>query len=271
MRVFLFVSYNNTSSHAPRICGIRLLLDHHDDSGLGNIFLGQGGSVSLIDCGQFKTFSRSRRLQFAQFVLAVKDYQQQQQQRRQLVEDTNHEEVDHHNVQPDDPTKKALADCARGFGITCVQGRESEDDVACAIALVLFSDTGMKLPGNFSSNELSPDSPIRLLTSFPQDLVLLGRATVLLKGIAKSLNVSLSLVDQWEDDCQRTLEDCSVPSMPLWGSTSRANHRGGGSGSRSRGRTYKVLIRLRHRGSLMKKWATDKTRRLSWTWWMHLW
>jgi len=244
--------------------------------GLGNIFLREGGKVSLIDCGQFKTFSRSRRLQFAQFVLAVKDYQQQQPGRQQLVEDEIHKEVTHHEggirtvqqQRADDPTKKALADCARGFGITCVEGRESEDDVACAIALVLFSDTGMKLPGNFSSNELSPDSPIRLLTSFPQDLVLLGRATVLLKGIAKSLNLSLSLVDEWEDDCQRTLESCSVPSMPLWGTTNRiTNNRGGGvTSSRRSGRIDKMMIRLLRQGVGLAKqwWATDKPRRL-WT------
>jgi hypothetical protein len=227
---------------------------------LGNIFIGQGGKVSLIDCGQFKTFSRFRRLQFARIVLAVKDYQRQQatvEDETPKIMTTQQQEKEQEQKRA---SKKTLADCARGFGITCVQGRESEDDVACAIALVLFSDSGMILPGNFSSNELSPDSPIRLLTSFPQDLVLLGRAAVLLKGIAKSLNVSLSLVDQWDDDCKRTLDECSVPHMPLWGTTSRTTGLGNGS-------VDQVMIRLCHGGSLLKQWVTDTTRRLL-TWWM---
>jgi hypothetical protein len=156
-------------------------------------------------------------------------------------------------------TEKALADCARGFGIKCIDGRESEDDLACAIALILFSDTGIKLPGNYSSNELSPDSPIRLLTSFPQELVLLGRATVLLKGIAQRLEVPLSLVDQWGDDCRRTLESSTVPSMPLWGT--RREIVGNAFVVPTRDGTDDK-IRLGQVGSLLREWAKGKTRRL---------
>lgn len=156
-------------------------------------------------------------------------------------------------------TKKELADCARSFGITCVDGRESDDDLACAIALVLFGDTGITLPGNYSSNELSPDSPIRLLTSFPQELVLLGRATVLLKGIAKSLGLPFSMVNQWHDDCKETLESSAAPSMPLWGTT---NDSIGDALMVPENDGTNKKIRLRQVGSLMKQWAKEKSKRL---------
>jgi hypothetical protein len=241
-----------------RLSVVRSTRDPHP----GNIFIGEGGKVSLIDCGQFKSLSRARRLQFAKLVLAVDRYQKAI------------------NVASDDDTaqvsvatataKKDLAACARGFGIECVDGRESEDDLACAIALVLFSDTGIELPGNYSSNELSEDSPIRLLTSFPQELILLGRATVLLKGIAKKLDVRLSLVDRWGEQCQTTLETAAKPSLPLWarGDTFVSGNAfivpsdaviilGGNPGSDSNGK-----IRFRQVAGLTKQWAKGKGKRL---------
>lgn len=165
------------------------------------------------------------------------------------------------NTPANEEAKKQLADLARGFGIECIDGREWEDDLACAIALVLFSDTGTELPGNYSSNELSPDSPIRLLTSFPQELILLGRATVLLKGIARRLEVPLSLVERWGDECRSALESSSSPTLPLWA---------GGTASNVEGNAFVVpntttangKIRLRQVGSLFRLWGKGKTKRL---------
>jgi hypothetical protein len=207
--------------------------------------------VSLIDCGQFKSLSRSRRLQFAELVLAVDQYQQAVESVGESTTSTTTAAIQQ--------TKKELAHCARGFGIKCIDGRESDDDLACAIALVLFSDTGVTLPGNYSSNELSPDSPIRLLTSFPQELVLLGRATVLLKGIAKRLEVRLSLVEQWSDDCQRTLESSGTPTMPLWGASREIEGNAFIVPTRDGGDSP---IRLRQVGRLLNQWAKGKTKRL---------
>lgn len=206
----------------------------------------------MIDCGQFKSLSRSRRLQFAELVLAVDEYQKA----TAASSGDKTAEVVH--------AKKQLADCARGFGIQCQDGRESEDDLACAIALVLFSDTGVELPGNYSSNELSENSPIRLLTSFPQELILLGRATVLLKGIAKKLDVKLSLVDRWGEQCRSTLELASKPSLPLWGR--QVNLAGNAfvvpetSGTGTNGNNK---IRFRQVANLTKQWAKGKGKRLA--------
>mmetsp|Transcript_31725 Transcript_31725/g.52983 ORF Transcript_31725/g.52983 Transcript_31725/m.52983 type:complete len:306 (+) Transcript_31725:53-970(+) len=215
----------------------------HGDPHPGNIFIGEGGKVSLIDCGQFKSLSRSRRLQFAELVLAVDQYQ------KAVVAD---------DAEKIKFSKKELANCARGFGIKCVDGRESEDDLACAIALVLFSDTGVELPGSYSANELSEDSPIRLLTSFPQELILLGRATVLLKGIARRLDVPLSLVDRWGEQCQATLETAAEPSLPLWGRDVQGN----AFVVPENTSTEDGKIRFRQVAGLLKQWAKGKGQRL---------
>ena len=226
----------------------------------GNIFIGEGGKVSLIDCGQFKSLSRSHRLQIAQLVLAIDQYQ-----KAVVVLAGNNSDfaLSMDNITSVVHTaKKELADCARGFGIKCVGGRESDDDLACAIALVLISDTGVALPGNYSSNELSPDSPIRLLTSFPQELILLGRAAVLLKGIAKKLNVPLSLVDRWREQCKDTLKTATTPSLPLWGH--RCNYCTGGNTPSFWGNTGTIgeQIRFLQIVGLTKQWAKGKVQRL---------
>ena len=43
----------------------------HGDPHPCNIFVGEGGKVSLIDCGQFKALPRPQRVQLAELVLAV--------------------------------------------------------------------------------------------------------------------------------------------------------------------------------------------------------
>jgi hypothetical protein len=44
-----------------------------------------------------------------------------------------------------------------------------------------------------------------VLQSFPQDLVLVGRSTVLIKGIAARVNVSWSLAEEWAPIARRAL------------------------------------------------------------------
>ena len=224
----------------------------HGDPHPGNIFIGEGAKqVSLIDCGQFKSLGRERRLQFAELVLAVGDYQD-------AINDKNG------IAMSVEEAKLKLANCARSFGIECVDGREEETDLACAIALVLFSDTGTELPGGYSSNELDENSPIKLLTSFPQELVLLGRATVLLKGIAKKLQVPLSLVDTWRGDCQETLAKANEPALPLWsGSNSLAlDTEDVGSDSSDTG-VSGDKIRFKQVVRLLKDWAKGKGTRFA--------
>lgn len=58
-----------------------------------------------------------------------------------------------------------------------MEENKDDDDLAAAVALFLFGDADKELPGGYSTNELDEKSPIKLIQGFPQEFVLLGRAT----------------------------------------------------------------------------------------------
>ena len=72
-------------------------------------------------------------------------------------------------------------------------------------AIWLFDSTPV-LPGGYSTNELSEDAPVRKVASFPQELVFVGRSTVLIRGIAAALGVQWSLANEWAPFSSRVLE-----------------------------------------------------------------
>ena len=201
----------------------------------GNIFIGEGAKVSLIDCGQFKALPRPQRVQLAELVLAVAEYQE-------ATDDTQRE-----------MTKTKLANLVRGFGVTLAKGKEDDNDLACAVALLLFGDNDQELPGGYSTNELSEDSPIKQVASFPQELVLLGRATVLLKGIAKRLDIPFSLAQKWGAGCALTIDAASEPVLPLWGKEVVAVSIDPSNGDEK--------IRFQQVASLLKQWGKGKGKR----------
>ena len=96
-------------------------------------------------------------------------------------------------------------------------------------------------------------SPIKQVALFPQELVLLGRATVLLKGIAKRLDVPFSLADKWGAGCALTIDAASEPVLPLWGKEVVA--------AAAAASDTDEKIRLRHVVSLLKKWGKGKGKR----------
>ena len=154
--------------------------------------------------------------------------------------------------------KNRLADLVLKFGVELMDGKEKDMDLAAAVALLLFGDADQELPGGYSTNELSDMSPIKQVKSFPQELVLLGRATVLLKGIAKRLEVSFSLADKWGPGCLLTAESASEPSLPLWGkevidATGEARSVDGAEADEE---TKK--LRFRQVASLFKQWGKEK-------------
>lgn len=155
--------------------------------------------------------------------------------------------------------KKRLANLVREFGVMFLEGFETDDDLACAVALVLFGDSDRSLPGGYSSNELSDESPLKRVASFPQELVLMGRATVLLKGIAKKLDIPLSLAGRWRDGCELTVDHASEPTLPLWGKDIVLSGRD--TSSSSTGGQNK--IRFRQVASLLKDYARAKGQRLA--------
>jgi len=224
----------------------------HGDPHPGNIFIGEGAKVSLIDCGQVKSLPRKQRVQLAKLILAVSNYQS-------LVNGSNKGSKDKSSV-----AKKELANLVRDFGVVLnapqdddpAQQEENDDNLACSVALLLFGDAGITLPGGYSTNELSDTSPIKKVASFPQELVLLGRATVLLKGIAKSLNVtSFSLSERWADSCELTISSSSnKPLLPLWSKDIR------GTGSSTNENSQITFKQVR---ALFKEWGRGKGERFS--------
>merc|ERR1711907_652851 len=66
---------------------------------------------------------------------------------------------------------------ARELGVVLKEDAPAE--AGPAVAMWLFDGSVTSLPGGYDMGELSPNSPVKELQSFPQDLVLVGRATVL--------------------------------------------------------------------------------------------
>merc|ERR1712127_350393 len=92
-------------------------------------------------------------------------------------------------------------------------GVELADDAAqegpAAVAMWLFDGSVEQLPGGYDKGELSPNSPVKELKSFPQDLVLVGRSSVLIKGLSSRLNIPWSLAKEWGPIAQNALDPTS--------------------------------------------------------------
>mmetsp|Transcript_18398 Transcript_18398/g.51073 ORF Transcript_18398/g.51073 Transcript_18398/m.51073 type:complete len:183 (-) Transcript_18398:361-909(-) len=74
---------------------------------------------------------------------------------------------------------------------------DAADEAAAAVAMWLFDGSIEKLPGGYDLGELSPNSPVKELQSFPQDLVLVGRSSILIKGLSNRLGITWSLCKEW--------------------------------------------------------------------------
>ena len=279
----------------------------HGDPHPGNIFVLPGGrDVALIDCGQVKQITWSFRTRLAAVVLLVADFLAASDgpslspAREQLV--------------------PQLAAAVRAFGVTFVPGlggtstpppesaspeekrahaakrQQAEDECGAATALLLFGTPDVDLPGGYSHVELSAESPIKQVLSFPQELVMLGRATVLIKGIASRLKVPWSLAEKWAPACRAALGQTSSssssgavsrspkgrePRLPVWAlgsgnsfatatessTAALGAHTAGGAeaaagfGDGSKVRSRDVRRALGSAGSVGAKWASGKAQR----------
>lgn len=94
---------------------------------------------------------------------------------------------------------------------------EAGDDCAAAVAILLFGNTGTILPGGYAGEEISLDSPIVQVTEFPSEFILLGRATVMIKGIANRLGLSWGLSDRWSVYAKQAVESTDPSQrLPIW-------------------------------------------------------
>ena len=91
------------------------------------------------------------------------------------------------------------------------------DECAAAVAILLFGNSGSVLPGGYAGEELSTNSPIVFVREFPSEFILLGRATVMIRGIANRLGIRWSLSDRWAPVARETLSVIDPMDLqPVW-------------------------------------------------------
>jgi aarF domain-containing kinase len=187
-----------TDAYANMIFGSGII---HGDPHPGNIFITDSAEVALLDCGQVKVLNTDQRVRLAQ-----------------LVYDVNEWETANAAFGMDAPQTRALtrslAASVRSFGVFFREG--SPDECAAAVAILLFGNTGTKLPGGYAGEEISADSPIVDVIEFPQEFVLLGRATVMIKGIANRLGLAWGLSDRWAPVAREAMDGDDKSRLPAW-------------------------------------------------------
>jgi len=154
----------------------------HADPHPGNIFVLDDGRIGLIDFGQVKQVGARSGVTLAKVMIAL----------AQRTSDTDPDQLDE------------ISRLALELGVRLREDAPREGPAA--VAMWLFDGSVKTLPGGFDSAELSPNSPVKVLKSFPQDLTLVGRSTILIKGIASKLGVTWSLANEWEPIAQRLLK-----------------------------------------------------------------
>jgi predicted unusual protein kinase regulating ubiquinone biosynthesis (AarF/ABC1/UbiB family) len=157
----------------------------HTDPHPGNIFVLDSGEIGLIDFGQVKQISGRNRETLAKVMIALDE----------RVGDDRPEDLD-----------------------------DAKDEAAAAVGMWLFDGSTQKLPGGYDLGELSPNSPVKELKSFPQDLVLVGRSSILIKGLSSRLDIPWSLSKEWAPIARQVLERGKMPA-PKQGSDSSDSQR----------------------------------------------
>jgi len=154
----------------------------HADPHPGNIFVLDDGRIGLIDYGQVKQIGGRARETLSKVMCALDDRQS----------DDN----------PDDLDK--IGTLALELGVELADDAPQEGPAA--VAMWLFDGSVEQLPGGYDKGELSPNSPVKALKSFPQDLVLVGRSSILIKGLSNRLGIPWSLSKEWAPTARLVLE-----------------------------------------------------------------
>lgn len=153
----------------------------HGDPHPGNIMFQPSGEVALIDWGQTKQISRRLKLNLARVITALAN-------RPAVLEE------------------KDFALFGKLVTEIGVKMTPTASNVTCAALAIWLFDSTPELPGGYSTNELSDLAPVRKVASFPQELVFVGRSTVLIRGIAAALGVEWSLAEEWAPFAAQVLQ-----------------------------------------------------------------
>eukprot|EP01038_Epipyxis_sp_PR26KG_P010023 gene10023-13479_t len=206
-----------TDAYSSMIFGSGII---HGDPHPGNIFVLKDGKVALLDCGQVKQISTLQRISLAKLVIIINAWENlnniiTEKKRILSTDNTMKNEIKELESQLTQITKD-LAQRVKNFGVEFKPG--AGDECAAALAIVLFGNTDTVLPGGYAGEELSSNSPINQVTVFPSEFVLLGRATVMIKGIANRLGLSWSLSDRWAAVAEEAVSGLLNPQelLPIW-------------------------------------------------------
>jgi predicted unusual protein kinase regulating ubiquinone biosynthesis (AarF/ABC1/UbiB family) len=164
----------------------------------GNIFVLDDGQIGLIDYGQVKQISGRSRETLCKVMIALDE------RTDDIIGDM-----------------QRVGDLALELGVTIKENALPE--APAAIGIWLFDGSVTELPGGYDLGELSPNSPVKEIQSFPQDLVLVGRSSILIKGIANRLNIPWSLAQKWAPMARKVLEQAYKPQQQQVSSSSNNN------------------------------------------------
>lgn len=148
----------------------------------------EDGRVGLIDFGQVKQISGRNRETLCKIMIAL--------------DERRGDET------PEDLEK--IGKLALELGVELKPNAQPE--AAAAVGMWLFDGTVERLPGGYEKGELSPNSPVKELKSFPQDLVLVGRSSILIKGLSNRLGINWSLAKEWAPIARSVLDNRVKPS-----------------------------------------------------------
>jgi aarF domain-containing kinase len=138
-----------------------------------NIFVLEDGRVGLIDFGQVKQISGRNRETLCKIMIALDEREG----------DERREDLD------------LIGKLAIELGVEF--RKDAGREASAAVGMWLFDGTVERLPGGYDLGELSPNSPVKEIKSFPQDLVLVGRSSILIKGLSSRLGIPWSLAKEW--------------------------------------------------------------------------
>jgi aarF domain-containing kinase len=141
----------------------------------------EDGRVGLIDYGQVKQISGRNRETLCKVMIALDE------RKEGVEEDVN-----------------LVGKLALELGVELKD--DAKEEAAAAVGIWLFDGSVTKLPGGYDLGELSPNSPVKELKSFPQDLVLVGRSSILIKGLSSRLNIPWSLAKEWAPIARAVLD-----------------------------------------------------------------
>lgn len=178
------------------------------------------GRIGLIDFGQVKQISGRNRETLAKVMIALDGRT-----------DGNVEDMER------------IGNLALELGVEIKE--EAKTEASAAIALWLFDGTATELPGGYDMGELSPNSPVKEIKSFPQDLVLAGRAAILIKGVANRLGIPWSLSHEWAPIAVQVMDQNTAPAA---GSAASDNNN--------------ARVRFREVGSTFSRWAKGRASKL---------